>query len=406
VPFIDPETSLIFSSSKECFAMKTILPIVLFVTLAAGVTGAEAPQENGPVHRAAPLGSSGGIMNPDISVVVNTMALFTDDKENDARYRLSIKEAEIAFQSYLYPGIRGDFIVAMHEESGEWHTHPEEAVVSFLDLPLGIQAQAGRRLIPFGRLNAVHPHHWVFYSEPLVLLNFFGEHPWFDDGIQLDWLVPNPWDIYCKLAAGAWSGQSMEHHHSDSGETAGEEDAHAESTSIEWHGKAFNARANIDLPFGELSNAVAGYSVAWDEGAHTVLHGADFTLTYRHPLSYTRIRWQSEVFMARTKDGNGNHVGCYSFVAITPNKYWELGARGDWSEFLPEHHEADNGDDNAAALNDHEWGVSAFLTYYFTHSLYLRSEYRHILDRFDAAENQAIVQLVWGLGPHAHRLDD
>jgi len=386
--------------------MKRIMPIVSIVMLVFCTADAGAAQEKDTVHRAAPLGSSGGVMNPDISAIVNTMALFTDNEENDARNRLFIKEAEIAFQSYLYPGIRGDFIVAMHEESGAWHVHPEEAVVSFLDLPLGFQVQAGRKLIPFGRLNAVHPHHWVFCSEPLVLLNFFGEHPWFDDGVQLDWLVPNPWGIYCKVAAGAWSGESMKHDHSDAGESAGDGEGHAEAASIEWRGKAFSARANVDLPFGELSNAAAGYSVAWDEGAHTVLHGADLTLTYRRPSSYTRIRWQTELFVADAEDTEEDRLGLYSLVAFAPNKYWELGARGDWSEFMPEHHDAGDAQDEDAPLNDHEWGVSAFLTYYFTHSLYLRPEYRHTLDRFDTRENLAIVQLVWGLGPHAHKLDD
>jgi hypothetical protein len=358
-------------------------------------------RDEGEVHRPAPIGSSGGAMNPDISVVVNSMTLFTDDTGNDARNRLRIAETELAFQSYLYPGIRGDFIMAMHQENGAWDVHPEEAVVSFLDLPLGFQLQAGRRLIQFGRLNPVHPHHWVFASEPLVLMSFLGEHSWLDDGVQIDWLVPNPWDLYCKIAGGAWSGESGGHEHAED-EALGVGHAHA----IVWHGHVYNGRANVDLPFGEMSNAAAGYSIAWDEGAWTVLHGIDLVVTYRHPLSYHRLRWQSEIFRAHVKDYADDPVGLYSFVSFTPSKYWEVGARYDWSEFLPAH--ADTGDVQATEnpRNSYEWGVSAFLTYYFTHSLYLRTECRHSVDRFDAAENQAIIQLVWGLGPHAHRLED
>ena len=62
------------------------------------------------VHKAAPVGSYGGIMNPDISVIVDSQLLYTDDVANEDRDKLRINEAELAFQCYLYPGIRGDFI--------------------------------------------------------------------------------------------------------------------------------------------------------------------------------------------------------------------------------------------------------------------------------------------------------
>ncbi|MFA4947109.1 MAG: hypothetical protein WC674_01210, partial [Candidatus Krumholzibacteriia bacterium] len=317
--------------------MNRIQALSFLVLLAAVPAIAE---EQGTAHRSAPVGSAGGIMNPDLSVVVNSMVFFTDDTRETERNKLFIKETEIAFQSYLYPGIRGDFIVAMHPEGTEWHVHPEEAVVSFLDLPFGLQAQAGRRLIPFGRLNAVHPHHWMFATTPLPLTTIFGEHAWFDDGVNLDWLLPNPWGVYCKLAAGVWSGETVAGH---AGEETESEETHHEHASIAWQGTVYSARANLDFPVDQMSNIGAGYSAAWDDGSRTVLHGCDLTLTYRRPLSYHRLRWASELFLADTKD-SGSPFGFYSLLAFTPDKYWEIGARYDRSELFAAHekeHEED-----------------------------------------------------------------
>ena len=53
-----------------------------------------------------------------------------------------------------------------------------------------------------------------------------------------------------------------------------------------------------------------------------------------------------------------------------------------------------------------EWGVTTFLSYFFSHSMYLRPAYRFNKFPDGSDEHQALVQFVWGLGPHAHRLED
>ncbi len=381
-----------------------ICPLLLAASaaLAAGETACEENQ----THHAAPVGSYGGIMNPDISAIINTQVLFTDNRLNELRGNVRISEAEVAFQSYLYPGIAGNLIIAMHEEGGEWDIHPEEAYVAFQDLRFGFQALVGRKLMTFGRLNPMHPHHWKFADQPLPLTDFFGEHAFFDDGAQVDWLVPNPWNIYGKLALGAWSGGSgtaAGHHHHEDADAEHEE--HAQS--LEWQGRIYNGRANFDVPLGEISNAAIGYSVVWDEGYRTFLHGADLTITYRRPTSYTRVQWQSELYYADTDDENvTNPSGLLSTVSLTLNQYWEMGVRCDWSEFIRELEPEEGEEAGPSLASNHEWSLSAFISYHFTHSMYLRPGYRRIVDRFDGEENQFIVQLVWGLGPHAHRLED
>jgi len=350
----------------------------------------------GDVHRPAPVGSYGGIMNPDVSAIINTWALFSDNKENEMKDRVTLKEAELAFQSYLYPGVYGNFIVAMHMHDDEWKVHPEEAYVSFLDLPFGFQFHVGRRLVTIGKANAIHPHHWSFATQPLVLENFFG-HAWFDDGATIDWLVPNPWDVYFKLAFSAFSGATPHHHEEALRDTL------CTKEHIHWSGKTFNFRASTDIPFLDLSNAVIGYSAGWDEGFHIVIHAIDFTLTYRRPNSYKKLRWQSELFVTRAKDASSfEPYGFYSMLRFTINKYWEFGLRYDESEYFFEGED----DSTAGCEREREFSGQAFLSYYFTHSMYLRFEFRHFVNYRDVTENQLIAQLVWGLGPHAHRIED
>jgi len=112
-----------------------------------------------------------------------------------------------AFQGRLSPSVRGDLVVAAEQEyladdSTEVDLHIEEAFISFLDLPGGLQAQVGRKLLAFGRLNPIHPHHWAFADTPLALNNLFGDHPWLDDGAEISYLVPTPADIDLKVSAG------------------------------------------------------------------------------------------------------------------------------------------------------------------------------------------------------------
>jgi len=368
---------------------------------AGGLTGRveRLEQAEGPRHKAAPVGAYGGLMNPDISFIANMKGFLSSDDDNPLNQRFLIEEAELGFQGFLWPGIRGDAFVALEQEvEGEGHVttaaHLEEAYVSFLDLPAGLQVQAGRKLQNFGRLNPIHPHHWAFPDTPLPLLRLFGDHPWIDDGVQISTLIPNRWDAYVKVQGGVWSGWQPGHAHGDE-----HEEEVVEATEFEqptqWRGNVFTARASLGFPLGDNTNLMPGYSFAGDDGGDTFLHGLDLTLIHRWPRTYRRLRWQSELFYRDWKEGpdhrNADDWGGYSLLALTLDKYWETGVRFDWWD-------ADHLDD--------EWGVTTFLTYFFSHSMFLRPSYR--FNRFPdgSDEHLALVQFVWGLGPHAHRLED
>jgi hypothetical protein len=318
----------------------------------------------------------------DINAFVNLWALFSDNEVDPRRNSVSIRETELAFISHFHPNIEGRLIIAMHEHEGEWEIHPEEAFISFIDLPLGFQFLAGRKLIDFGYLNPVHPHHWKFAATPIAINNLFGDHPLFDDGAQIMWIPPDPWDIDIGFAFGHWTGESPEHEHD-----------HASHT-VRWQGKTYNARADVDVPLGEHSSIRLGYSTIWDEGNHTNLHGGDLLLMLGFPNDHRRLEWQSELFHATTEDEYvPDLMGAYSMLSLTWTEHWEFGARYDWSEFFYE---------EEFPLRDSESGITCFITRYFAHTFYLRGEYTNSINRFEVEENRFILQAVWGLAPHDH----
>ncbi len=358
----------------------------------------------GPRHKAAPVGAYGGLMNPDVSLVVDVQGLLTDNAADLADEKIMVKHSELALQGYLWPGIRADFIgaVGQHpEEGGHIHTHVEveEAYASFLNLPANFQLEVGRKLLDFGRVNPIHPHHWSFADTPLPLRRLFGDHPWYDDGLQVSTLIPNPWDVYLKVGAGVWNGRELsEDENEEQGEDIGFQGP------VEWGGRVYTARGNLDLLLREDTNLMAGYSLASSEGGESTLHGADLTLIHRWPMTYRKLRWQNEFFAGDFELASGDDPegvptqrqdadawGLYSLLQLTLDKYWETGLRYDlWD----------------ADYRDSEWSVSAFLSYYFTHSMYLRPAYRYSRLSDGGDEHVFLLQFVWGLGPHAHRLED
>ena len=349
---------------------------------------------------------------PEISVIIDTQIDFSDNDGNTTRDKLRIKEAELVFQGYLYPSVKGDFIAAFEQEYEDntvaTELDIEEAYLSFLELPLGLQATVGRRLLGFGRLNPVHPHHWAFTDTPLVMDKFFGHHPWIDDGVELSYLIPNPADVYLKLSVGAWNGKALGHTHSHTHEHDNETDVHKDEEDheheeehehafgeelVEWKDHVFTARLFADLPVTDRFSAEVGGSIATDQGGRSSLSGIDLVMKYRWPNTFRRLKWHTECLHLKEDTRDIEPYGFFSSLQYDVDKYWQVGTRYDWSEF------ADNDEENVSAS-------SGFLTYYLTHTTYIRGSYQYREHATGLDENICMFQFVWGIGPHSHRLED
>lgn len=82
----------------------------------------------------------------------------------------------------------------------------EEAYVTTNSLIEGIQIKFGKFKSNFGRINALHPHYWNFYNQPLIYNVFFGEEGLNELGIQLNWVAPI--DTYLLLGIESLQGEN------------------------------------------------------------------------------------------------------------------------------------------------------------------------------------------------------
>lgn len=137
--------------------------------------------------------------NPNMSVIGDFRASYSSSARRhvDAEFH----EAELAIQSVVDPYARADFFLSVGRdpETGNFGLDLEEAFLTTLDLPAGLQLKAGKFRSAFGKVNIVHPHALPFIDLPTVSLNYLGDEGLNDEGVSVSWLVPNPYDFYQEL---------------------------------------------------------------------------------------------------------------------------------------------------------------------------------------------------------------
>lgn len=324
------------------------------------------PPPRGSVMRALQL--------PEISIVGNLHTLFSSNKDEEDRNKVKLEEVELALQSWIYPTIRGDVILAFHEHTdpttGEKHTHAEveESYVSFLNLGKGFTLKAGRMRVGIGKENPIHPHHRLYVDNPTILTTIFSEHGLIGDGATLSYLFPSK--AFAQLDLSTWQVVTPE---KDEGMEGLEKTLHT-------------ARLWISTPFkdGELES---GLSYARGAGENPVeIYGLDWTFK-RWPGSFGRDLVRMELFKAKHGDNKKN--GWYLLGAHKFTKYWEGALRIDDSELTD---------------GSREKALSLIASNYLTETSILRFQYQYC-DNPNGADNRFWVQVMFGMGPHAHPLE-
>ncbi|MGB9797469.1 MAG: hypothetical protein ACPLSK_02500 [bacterium] len=336
-----------------------------------------AQDENNSSNEETPPPPRGSIMKalqlPEISVVGNIHTLFSSNKQDEDRNKVKLEEVELALQSWIYPTIRGDVILAFHEHlepTGEKHTHAEveEGYVSFLNLGGGFSLKAGRMRVGFGKENPIHPHHRLYVDNPSILTTLFSEHGLIGDGATLSYLLPAK--TFTQLDLSTWQVVTP---HTGEGMPGLE--------------KTLNtARLWISTPYrdGELES---GFSAARGAGSEPVkMLGFDLTFK-RWPGAFGRDLLRTEIFQAEHNGQKTN--GWYLLGAHKFTKYWEGAMRIDNSELVG---------------GGREKALSLIASNYLTETSILRFEYQYC-DGRDGADNRFWVQVIFGMGPHAHPLE-
>lgn len=346
-----------------------------------------AEQEAQPPAPAAPVTNL-----PQISVVANGSALFQDRKRDENRNRFEQSEIELAFQSFVYPSIRFDTIVAFDREE-DFSASVEEAYATIIQLgntPLG--ARLGRMRLPFGRVNPIHPHQLLYSDLPLPLVNLLGEHGAVSNGGFVSYLMPSS-RLYAELRLGLYTLN-------DHAALGVPHDPNLEDFGA---GGQLLRMARLTLapvinPDNELEIGLSGATTKAINGDNLRVLGLDFQYR-RFYGAAQRLLLSGEWFQNRRESGGSgvNRQGYYLLASYKPDRYWEYGVRYDWSQraYL----------DAANDVTGADRALSAILTYRLNDQSYLRLQWRNLKPADDDMRNELIFQLMFGFGPHSHPLE-
>ena len=152
---------------------------------------------------AGAVGAVTDALNLNLAVILDVaLSWFSDEPlqigaHDPIRTGFTFQQLELSIGASIDPFLRFDSNIVF----SQFGVEIEEAYVTSLALPWGLQVRAGQFLTRFGRINPTHPHSWHFADQPLVLGKLFGSEGNRGLGLELSWLTPLPW--YVELVASA-----------------------------------------------------------------------------------------------------------------------------------------------------------------------------------------------------------
>ena len=325
--------------------------------------------------------------NPDISVIGDFVGHYSSREGGELDDEFLFRHLELGISGNVDPYARADVFIGVAREEGDWHVDLEEAYLTYLGLPYGLQPRVGRFKTSFGKANPQHLHALPWVEYPFIVQNYFGEEGLSGDGVGVAWLIPNRWDKYIEL--------TFECIDNDSSLFAGEE---TDDFVQLLHLKNF-----LDLSPASTFEAGLSFATAPNDEGHggnrTMVEGLDLTYKWRPPERglYKSLLWQTE-FLAAQADligGQESTWGMYTAVDYQFARRWSVGTRYDYSQ-MP------------YSCSLREQGPSAYLTFLQSEYLYWRLGYQYTDRNFrvegDKREHEVFLQTNFGLGPHrAHK---
>ena len=349
-------------------------------------------QEAAPTQLQGSPSSLGGILNPRISAIGVFMGSLTEKGAASNVYDAGLSEAELAFQAYVDPYSKADFFVAFHRENQDpffgpeieagsesgYHPELEEAYLTLLTLPYGLQVKAGQFRLAFGRINTFHLHALNYVDYPRMYVNFLGGEGLADRGVGVSWLIPNPFDFYQELNLGLTSGR-------------------VESPSFGGgtNSVMFSAHLKNFFDLSDNSTLEVGFSALHasnDPQNHKTLVGAvDVTYKWK-PLEknlYESFEWTTEALLSNRNSPvkSVTSAGWYSFLRYQLSRRWFVAARYDYSEFP---------DDDAR----NEQAYSLIANFFATEFQKLEVQLQHGVPSGWKEFNRVLLRVVFVIGAH------
>jgi hypothetical protein len=127
------------------------------------------------------------VFNPDTSVIGSFIGHAGQRNPFDPRSSMQLDEAEVAFEAFVDPYMKGKFFLSFTPEEVE----VEEGYANLIALPHDLTAKIGKMKAAFGKDNTWHTHVRPWVDQPLVIHNFFGDEGFNDSGVSVSKAFPN-----------------------------------------------------------------------------------------------------------------------------------------------------------------------------------------------------------------------
>ena len=345
-------------------------------------------------------GNRNYLLLPDISFIGQAKGVVSSDKRDEERNALRLTEGELAIQGYVYPNVAANaFIVGAPSEDEPFQI--EEGYLNFIGVRKNLNIIVGRKFVPFGRTGEQHNHSWLYARQLLPFQNLVSQEALTGNGALFRYLLPTG-RIYTNLDIGIWQGTGAGNIGNDPFGTTRPVGAGASfsgnfQTARLWSGIPLGAKQELELGASYARGGASAVNDDGDElaGGRNTLHGLD--ISYRKFTGANkRLLLRSEYFGSRPSNGLesvfNSASGYYGLANYRFNKFNDVGLLYENSGF-------------PQATDQREKATSLIFTKQFTEQFYARLHLTRGDSPFGGNYNQAILQFVFGLGPHTHNLE-
>ncbi len=239
-----------------------------------------------------------------------------------SRIGFNLQQLELNVRSSVDPYFRFDANIVFSLFGVEL----EEAYVTTVAAPAGLQFRVGQFLTRFGRLNATHPHAWSFADQPLVHGKFFGSENSRGLGLEASWLTPLPWFVEIGASANNADGECCAR------SFFGGEDLGINGVGDFLYTVFAKQFFELGGPWSLFQGASAQFGPnPTGQDNRSAIYGLDLYLRYK-PTDSPRgaaFSWQSE-FLYRNRQLPHERLsdwGLYSQLVWNISRFWEVGGR-------------------------------------------------------------------------------
>ena len=316
-------------------------------------------------------------LNPQVSVIGDF--IYKSDKNGgEGDNQFNMREVEVAFSANVDTYARGDVIVAIENEDGSTEVALEEGYLTLLETPIeNLQGKFGKFRPYIGKTNKMHLHQLPWTDYPLVVQNFLGEEGRSEAGVSLNYLIPNPVDIYSEITLEAFNNGSTVFGGSKDGETV-------------YLAHLKNFFDITDETSFEIGNTFAFGENGNGNGAESQITGVDLTISSTELFDNKRTTSYTEALFNTREQASGDDINSWGmFTSLEQqltNRWWAFG-RYDFSQ-TP----------TASEVDTHAYSTG--LTFAQSEYVFYRAMFTHTDNQTFDDDNTVWLQLDFSIGPH------